>query len=220
MSRILRLCSFVAPFDSDQGDILQRQLKNQHMPRLLLIAVTSALGGLLFAAGHSDVPDQVDARERALESGIVEITNRCLDAAIEGDGYFQVVDPTTHRFRYTRKGNFAIGSKGLMVIGSADTGLPLQPHLSLPSGAFDPAGLVFSADGRVWIQSIGQAQFLQIGHFRLAKFSNPQGLRKLSENFYQETPSSGAAIFGQPGENGLGWITQNCLERPRSASDK
>jgi flagellar basal-body rod protein FlgG len=35
----------------------------------------------------------------------------------------------------------------------------------------------------------------------------------MGENLYQETLSSGAAIFGQPGTNGLGTIQQNALEQ-------
>jgi flagellar basal-body rod protein FlgG len=72
---------------------------------------------------------------------------------------------------------------------------------------------VISAEGNVSIQQFGQQQFSQVGQLQLAKFMNPQGLLGLGENLYQETLSSGAAIFGQPGLNGLGTLRQNSLER-------
>jgi flagellar basal-body rod protein FlgG len=47
----------------------------------------------------------------------------------------------------------------------------------------------------------------------MAKFLNPGALLAVGENLYQETLSTGAAIFGEPGANGLGKIQQNSLER-------
>ena len=73
--------------------------------------------------------------------------------------------------------------------------------------------MVVSAEGNVSIQQFGQTQFSQIGQLQLAKFLNPEGMLKMGENLFQETLSSGAAIFGQPGTNGLGTLVQNQLER-------
>lgn len=74
-------------------------------------------------------------------------------------------------------------------------------------------GIVVSAEGNVSIQQYGQTQFSQIGQLQMAKFLNPQGLLAVSENLYQETLSTGAAVFGEPGTHGLGKIQQNSLER-------
>ncbi|MGH7194304.1 MAG: flagellar basal-body rod protein FlgG, partial [Candidatus Saccharimonadales bacterium] len=121
-----------------------------------------------------------------------------------------VIDPTTNNFLYTRAGNFAINSNGLLVIGSSETGRLVQPQISL---AITAMSVVVSAEGNFSIQQFGQTQFSQVGQLQLAKFINPAGVLKMGENLYQETLASGAAIFGQPGTNGLGTLRQNALER-------
>ncbi len=153
---------------------------------------------------------RVQSTQSLFDQGQFEITNNTLDLAIDGDGFFQVIDPTTNNFLYTRAGNFALNSNGLLVIGSAETGRLVQPQISLP---IDVEAVVVSAEGNVSIQQWGQTQLSQIGQLQLAKFINPAGLLKVGENLYQETLASGAAIFGQPGTNGLGTLRQNALER-------
>lgn len=145
-----------------------------------------------------------------VSQGTFDVTNRPLDVAIDGDGFFQVIDPPTNNFLYTRSGNFAVNSNGILVIGSASTGRVVQPQISIP---IDTTGIVISAEGNVSIQQFGQTQFSQIGQLQMAKFLNPEGLLKLGENLYQETLSTGAAVFGQPGTNGLGRLCQNMLEQ-------
>lgn len=153
---------------------------------------------------------RVQSTQTLFDQGEIEITNEPLDIAISGHGFFQVIDPTTNNFLYTRAGNFAVNSNGLLVIGSSQTGRLVQPQISLP---IDEQAVVVSAEGNVSIQQFGQTQFSQIGQLQLAKFLNPAGLLKVGENLYQESLASGAAVFGQPGTNGLGTLQQNALER-------
>ncbi len=153
---------------------------------------------------------RVQGTQTLFDQGEIEITNEPLDVAISGHGFFQIMDPTTNNFLYTRAGNFAVNSNGLLVVGSSQTGRLVQPQISLP---IDVQAVVISAEGNVSIQQFGQTQFSQIGQLQLAKFLNPAGLLKVGENLYQETLASGAAIFGQPGTNGLGTLQQNALER-------
>lgn len=153
---------------------------------------------------------RVQSVETDFGQGAFDITNNPLDVAIEGDGFFQVIDPATNGFLYTRAGNLAVNANGQLVVGSSNTGRVVQPQISVP---IDTTGIVISAEGNVSIQQFGQTQYSQIGQLQLAKFLNSEGLLKLGENLYQETLSSGAAIFGQPGTNGLGTLRQNALER-------
>lgn len=159
------------------------------------------------AVGHGC---RIQGIETDFGQGPIEQTGRPLDVAIEGEGFFQVIDPDTNNFLYTRAGNFALNSNGLLVIGSSSTGRLVQPQISIP---VDTIGVIISAEGNVSIQQFGQTQYSQIGQLQLAKFLNPQGLLKLGENLYQETLASGAAIFGTPGTNGLGRLRQQALER-------
>ena len=159
------------------------------------------------AVGHGCRVQSIDID---FSQGALQETGRPLDVAIEGEGFFQLIDPPTNDFVYTRTGNFAVNANGVLVIGSASTGRVVQPQISIP---IDTLGILISADGNVSIQQVGQTQFSQIGQLQLAKFLNPQGLIKLGENLYQETLASGAGIFGQPGTSGLGTLRQKALER-------
>jgi flagellar basal-body rod protein FlgG len=159
------------------------------------------------AVGHGCRVQSVDVD---YSQGALQETDRPLDLGIEGEGFFQVIDPPTNNFLYTRAGNFAVNSNGVLVLGSASTGRVVQPQITIP---IDTMGVVISAEGNVSIQQYGQTQFSQVGQLQMAKFLNPQGLLKLGENLYQETLASGAAVFGQPGTNGLGTLRQKALER-------
>lgn len=152
---------------------------------------------------------RVQSVELDFAQGPLKETGRPLDVAIEGDGFFQVTDPSTNDFVYTRAGNFAVNSNGLLVLGSSSTGRLVQPQISIPVSTI---GIVISAEGNVSIQQWGQKQLSQIGQLQLAKFMNPQGLLVLGENLYQETLASGPGVYGQPGLNGLGKLRQKALE--------
>jgi flagellar basal-body rod protein FlgG len=153
---------------------------------------------------------RVQSVETDFSQGPLKETGRPLDIAIEGDGFFYVVDPSTNDMLYARAGNLAINANGLLVVNSSSTGRLLQPQISIP---IDTTALVISAEGNVSIKQFGQEQYSQIGQIQLAKFKNPQGLLALSENLYQETLASGKPIFTQPGLNGLGTLRQGALEQ-------
>jgi flagellar basal-body rod protein FlgG len=55
-----------------------------------------------------------------------------------------------------------------------------------------------------WDQSLGKLQ--------LYRFANPGGLDSMGKNLYRETTASGAAIAGNPDENGFGSLRQGYLE--------
>jgi flagellar hook protein FlgE len=78
-------------------------------------------------------------------------------------------------------------------------------------GAGDLEGVNVAGDGTMTgVYSNGE----QIPLYRvsLAKFLSDQGLYKEGGNLYRETRTSGDAITGRPGENGLGSISPNSLE--------
>lgn len=136
-------------------------------------------------------------------------TNRNLDLAIEGQGFFTVVDPSTGDIQYSRAGNFAVNAAGKLVLGSARAGRTLQPPIMVPEDTVD---IVFSAQGNVSVRQPGNQQLTNIGQMELATFVNPDGLRRLGENLFAETDVSGPATTGVPGESGLGVIRQGSLE--------
>lgn len=140
--------------------------------------------------------------------GAFKQTNRELDWAIEGRGFFQVADPSGD-ILYTRAGNFSLNANGDLVLGSANTGRLLEPPITVPQ---DATAIVVSAEGIVSVRQPGNVQLSQVGQVELATFVNPEGLLKLGENLYAETDASGTPTLGTPALDGLGKIRQNTLE--------
>jgi len=151
---------------------------------------------------------RVSSIQTDYDQGAFETTGNQLDVAIEGDGFFQVADPSGVLL-FSRSGNFSKNANGDLVMGSATLGRLLDPPISLPE---DTMGVAISPEGVVSIQQAGAATFTQVGTIQLARFVNPQGLLKMGENLYAESPASGPATVGNPGSLGLGLLRQNALE--------
>jgi len=141
--------------------------------------------------------------------GAFRQTGETLDLAIEGEGFFQVLDPTSGETLYTRAGNFSITAENNLVMGSANTGRLLEPPITIPEDATD---IAISAEGIVSVKQPGTVNLSEVGQIELARFINPEGLLKLGENLYAETDASGTALTGNPGQDGMGVIRQNALE--------
>ncbi|MHC4177432.1 MAG: flagellar basal-body rod protein FlgG [Planctomycetota bacterium] len=140
--------------------------------------------------------------------GASQPTGEQLDVSIEGTGFFQVQDPSGDTL-YTRAGNFSKNANGQIVMGSANVGRLLQPPITIPEDATD---IVISAEGIVSVRQPGTQNLSQIGTIELANFVNPEGLLRLGENLFAETDASGAALLGNPGQNGVGLLRQGALE--------
>lgn len=132
-------------------------------------------------------------------------TGNPLDIVIEGDGFFRITlpDGTT---AYTRDGSFKLDPNG--VVTTAD-GYPLADGITVPQGYQQ---IVVGSDGVVSALLAGQAP-QNLGTIQLARFINPAGLdARLGRNLLLETEASGAAVNGQPGQDGYGTIEQGFLE--------
>ena len=53
---------------------------------------------------------------------------------------------------------------------------------------------------------------IQTFQVNLVRFANPAGLESAGRNIFKETPASGTAEIGNPGENGFGELQQGYLE--------
>ncbi len=151
---------------------------------------------------------RVESTQTDITQGAFQTTNQPLDMAIQGDGYFQVTDPSGQTL-YTRSGNMSLNANGQLVIGSATTGRLLDPTITVPQ---DYLNISISPQGQVSVQQPGSTTMQQIGVIQMARFINPQGLLKLGENLYSQTDASGNATQGVPGTQGFGTIQQNVLE--------
>ncbi|MGB9689323.1 flagellar basal-body rod protein FlgG [Thermogutta sp.] len=140
--------------------------------------------------------------------GAFQQTSNPLDVAIEGAGFFQVLDPSGQIY-YTRAGNFSINANGNLVLGSAHTGRLLEPPIVIPN---DATAITITPEGQVFVQQPNNPQLTPVGQIQLVNFINPEGLLKLGENLYAETDASGPPQVGNPGQEGLGILRQNALE--------
>lgn len=137
--------------------------------------------------------------------GSLKATEGPLDMAIEGDGFFQVLQPDGTS-AYTRDGAFTVNEDGQVVNGA---GLPLEPAINIPAEAIN---VVIGRDGTVTAQLQDQAEPVQLGQIQTVSFMNPAGLLATGGNLYTESGASGPPIIGNPGENGFGTINQGFLE--------
>jgi len=145
------------------------------------------------------------AVQKLFTQGEYQHTQNELDMAIEGDGFFQVLQPNGD-LAYTRSGAFKLDSEGRIVTSD---GFYMEPEITLP---IDTVSVSIGTDGTVSILQAGETQATEIGTIELARFTNPAGLHSIGRNLYLPTLSSGDAITGTAGEDGFGTIAQGYLE--------
>jgi flagellar basal-body rod protein FlgG len=171
-------------------------------------------GGETQGGGRVPAPLQVGlgvrlaSTQRVFTQGNLQETERNLDLAVEGAGFFQVQlpDDIGGGVGYTRAGNFATDSEGRVVTVN---GRLLSPAITIPS---DWQDIDVSKDGVVYVRQAGQTDLTQVGTIELAQFANPEGLQAIGENLFIETHASGSPTTGQPGTGGLGLVQQGFLE--------
>jgi flagellar basal-body rod protein FlgG len=143
--------------------------------------------------------------QRLHTQGALEQTNRPLDVAIEGEGFFQVQLPNGQT-EYTRDGTFQISDQGALVTSA---GHAVVPNIKIPS---DATAVTIGATGIVSVTRGQSTTPEEIGRLELARFSNPAGLQAQGENLYAATPASGDAVTGFPQEDGFGRTVQGAVE--------
>lgn len=145
------------------------------------------------------------AVQKIFTTGDFKQTNNPNDVAIEGDGFFSVLMPDGST-AYTRDGSFKIDDQGRFVTSD---GYAIQPEIALPANF---KSITIGPDGTVTVDVAGQTAPVQAGKLQLSRFANPAGLSNLGHNLYVPSASSGSAVSGTPGSDGLGRIAQNTLE--------
>ena len=148
---------------------------------------------------------KTSATTRVFTTGTMQSTDRQLDMAIAGDGFFQVtLDDGS--LAYTRDGAWQMDANGQIVTSD---GYQLQPPITIPTNAKD---ITVSQAGIVSCTTGTNSEQTQLGQIQLVKFQNPSGLLAIGHNLYRETQSSGTPLQGTAGEEGYGTIEQCFLE--------
>jgi len=148
---------------------------------------------------------RVVSTERSYTQGSLDNTGNNLDIAIQGRGFFQVLQPDG-QMAYTRDGNFQLNAQGQVVNAN---GYALQPAITIPTGA---QSVTIGADGTVSVLTAGQSAPTTVGTIQLADFINPAGLQTVGGNLAVESASSGSPTTGNPGLSGLGTVVQGSVE--------
>ena len=182
-------------------DLFYRQLR--------LPGATDADGNMTSTGIEVGLGSRVASTQTNYTQGAFETTDNPLDFAIEGNGFFKVVDPAGGDFLYTRAGNFGINANQQLVLGSSNTGWVVDPSISIPPEA---VGIVVTADGQVQYRTSNSPTLNTAGNLTLTTFIDPDGLLKRGESLYKRTDASGTPTEGTPGQNGLGFIRQGALE--------
>jgi flagellar basal-body rod protein FlgG len=164
-------------------------------------ATTEIPVGLQVGLGTKPVATEID-----FSQGDFSKTSGELDLVIEGQGFFQIRQPDG-QIAYSRNGNFHLNSDGNIVTSEGDL---LDPQITIPQ---ERIKITIAPDGTVEVQQAGQSQPQQVGRIELAFFQNPSGLQNIGKSLFLPTQSSGEAINGTPGENGLGTLLQGYVEQ-------
>lgn len=171
-------------------------LKMQHAGREMGNG-TKAPSGLEIGGGVRPI-----STTRAFSNGELEATDRSLDLAISGNGFFRVIkDGNTF---YTRDGSFNRNANGDLVNSA---GYYLADGINIQEGAevsIGPDGTVTARYGETTSNA---------GQIQLAIFSNPGGLEAVGGNLFAETDASGSETVGNPGEDGFGEVVNGYLEK-------
>lgn len=158
---------------------------------------------------HETLDGMKMVERRNLANGTSKKTNRELDFAIEGKGYFEVEMPDG-TYAYTRDGSFTISASGELlssqgypvIIHSPNSEFIAQNYDELSgnkTSAFDvgvgsnkaliPAGATLGIDENGILRTEEGAV---IGKISVVNFTNPDGLKDIGDSLYLATAATGA----------------------------
>lgn len=143
--------------------------------------------------------------QKEFTAGSLQVTGNSLDLAINGRGFFQLLD-AEGEITYTRNGQFHLSAEGELVNA---VGMPLEPAIVIPDGTLQ---LTIGDDGTVSATISGQTEPQDLGQIELVDFINPAGLLAVGGNVYRQTAASGDPQAGIAGLDGLGTVKQGSLE--------
>ena len=204
-------------------DMLSQTLSSAQSP------TPGSLGGV--NAQQVGLGVKIGAIDTIMTDGALQPTNRDLDLAIEGNGFFMVSQDGDDMRFYTRDGAFyrdyegnLVNAGGYIVMGyEADKAGVVTidetqlTTLSIPNKKDFGAGEVdlqtFAIDGSGIIKGVySDGTSHTLGQLALSKFDNPEGLEKVGNNNYRSSNNSGAPQTLVANTNGYGIVRQGVLE--------
>jgi flagellar basal body rod protein FlgG len=165
---------------------------------------------------------------RDLSDGVAKTTNRELDFALQGKGFFEVQMPDG-TYSYTRDGAFTVGSNGELLSSQGYQVVTSRPDAEFINKSYDAvngedefdvgvnSGSTFIPVGAtVQMETDGTLKTedgVLIGKLNVVNFTNPEGLKDIGDNMYMATAASGDVIDVEiGGMSNQTNITQGALE--------
>ncbi|MCJ8324695.1 MAG: flagellar basal-body rod protein FlgG [Rhizobiales bacterium] len=180
-------------------DLLYQNLRRQG-------STTSADGSTVPSGIQVGAGVKTGATYRVMSQGSLAFTEKNLDLAIRGEGFFQI-ELSGGQTGYSRDGTFERDAEGNMV--TLD-GYKLIPNIVIPESSRD---ISIGKDGSVDVFLDDSTVATNVGQITLARFANKAGLEAIGDNILLETPSSGTANVAIAGSSGTGNILQNFVEQ-------
>lgn len=167
--------------------------------------LTSTDGTMVPAGVQMGLGVRPTAVSVTLAQGPLQETKSDLDVAIDGNGYLEVTLPSGIS-GYTRDGGLKRSAEGQIVTSD---GNPVVPGITIPE---DASSVSINTNGEVFAYFTDRVEPENLGQLTLANFVNEKGLEAIGSNLFIETPASGPAQVGAPGEQGLGVLRNGYLE--------
>lgn len=199
--------------------------------------------GDIFAAAPMQTTNQTTGQGVRIQSiaqqytqGTIETTDKTLDLAITGEGFF-TVKAEDGTISYTRNGAFAVdndryavdttGSRIQVFAVDAATGAPATPAATTPAGLTDlqiPTTYLGQATGAqltsVGVSKTGLVSAIYadgstayLGQVAMASFNSLEGLRQRGDAHWTSTVNSGDPILGTANQGMFGSVNSGFLER-------
>ncbi len=146
----------------------------------------------------------VAVRNLHTQGSLISTGNR-FDLALTGNGWFMIEGANGEQM-YSRAGSFNTNATGQLV--TVD-GFSVMPDIAVPENAIE---VIVNKSGQVFARLGDTAELQELGQLTLANFSNEAGLEPMGDNLFIETPASGPAIIGVPGDPGFATVQQGYLE--------
>lgn len=138
-------------------------------------------------------------------TGPLKTTNNWNDVAINGNGFFQVINQDS-TIAYTRNSTFSIDADCYLC---TQDGLRLADNIQIPD---DVSSINIQANGDVEVRVSDDPEPQLLGTIQLAKFSNPEALNPIGSGIYIAGDECGDPIIDNPDSSGLGSLAQKQIE--------
>lgn len=138
-------------------------------------------------------------------NGPLKPTNNWNDVAIDGNGFFQVVNNDGNT-AYTRNSSLTIDNDGYL---ATKDGLRLADNIQIPE---DFVEITIKKTGEVEATFNDDEEPQLLGTIKLAKFLNPEALNPLGAGLYTTTELTGDPVIDNPDSSGMGQLLQKQVE--------